>query len=378
MAVHKIRKGLTLPIQGAPEQAIDDARPPDRVALVAADSIGMKPTMHVTAGDEVRRGQLLFEDKKTPGVRYTAIAGGRITAVNRGAQRVLQSVVIELDDDERAGKAESVGFAADTGKDPAELDGDQVRDLLVESGLWTAIRTRPFSKVADPQTRPRSIFVTACDSSPLAPAIDVVLAGREEDFERGLVALSKLTEGPVYVCTAPGANLRVPSDGRIRVEEFTGPHPAGTVGVHIHLLDPVCRGKLVWNVGCQDVAAMGKLFAGGGLDPTRIVALAGPPVTKPRLLRTRLGAAIDQLVTDELAEGEMRIISGSVLSGRAAQGDIHGYLGRYHQQVSVLAEGRDREFMGWAMPGFGKFSTLGAYASILLPGKKYAFTTNAQ
>ncbi len=375
MPVHKIKKGLTLPIQGEPEQVVEAAAPPRHVALTAADYHGMKPTMQVQEGDEVRRGQLLFEDKKTPGVRYTAPGSGRVTAVHRGARRALQSVVIELDADERAGKGESVRFAADTGKHPAGLSGDEVAELLVESGLWAALRTRPFSKVADPATRPRSIFVTAIDTHPLAADPAVVLAGSQEPFERGLAALGKLTEGEVFVCTAPGTELPLP-DGRFRREEFLGPHPAGTVGLHVHLLDPVDRGKLVWHVGYQDVVAIGTLFGGGGLDVKRVVSLAGPPVGRPRLLATRLGASLDDLTAGETAGEDLRVISGSVFSGRQAQGGVLGYLGRYHQQVSVLCEGREREFLGWLAPGSGKFSTLNTFASRLMPGKKLPFTTS--
>lgn len=382
MALHKIRKGLRLPIVGEPEQRVDDGKVPARVALVAADYHGLRPTMHVQAGDQVKRGQLLFEDKKTPGVRFTAIAGGRVAAVNRGAKRALQSVVVELDEDERAGRAATVRFSADHGKHPGSMTEDQVKELLIESGLWTAIRARPFSKVAAPETRPKSIFVTAMDSNPLAAEPAVVLAGRGDDFERGLAALSKLTDGPVHVCTAPGggAGLQVPKDDRFRVEEFAGPHPAGTVGVHIHVLDPVDRRKLVWHVGYQDVAAIGRLFDRGELDVGRVIALAGPAVARPRLLRTRLGAATGDLVDGEVdgealaAEG-LRLISGSVLSGRKAGGEIHGFLGRYHQQLSVLREDHEREFIGWLMPGANKFSTLNLFLSKLMPGKKFELTT---
>ncbi len=384
MAVHKIKKGLSLPIEGEPQQVTEDAPVPGRVALVAADYHGMKPTMHVQAGDGVRRGQLLFEDKKTPGVRFTAIAGGKVTAVNRGARRALQSVVIELDDGERAGKADTVRFSADTGEHPAELSGDQVKELLLESGLWTALRARPFSKVADPARAPHSIFVTAVDTNPLAADPAVVLQGREDDFERGVAALLKLTEGKVYICAASGTSWPVPRDARVQVEEFSGPHPAGTVGLHIHRLDPVDRHKVVWHLGYQDAIAIGKLFHRGELDVSRVVSLAGPRVTRPRLLRTRVGASIDDLVRGETGDGagdegtakrEDRWISGSVLSGRSAQGEIHGFLGRYHTQVSVLAEGREREFLGWMAPGASKFSTTKSFLSSLLPGKKYGMTT---
>ncbi len=382
MALHKIRKGLRLPITGEPEQRIDDGRAPSRVALVAADYHGMRPTMHVQAGDPVRRGQLLFEDKKAPGVRYTAIASGKVTAVNRGAKRALESVVIELDEAERAGKGETMRFSSDHGKHPGSLSEDQVKELLVESGMWTALRARPFGKVPVPESRPHSIFVTAMDSHPLAPDPAVVLQGRGDDFERGLAALGKLTDGPVYICTAAGAGagLQVPKEDRFRVEEFTGPHPAGTVGVHIHTLDPVHRAKRVWYIGYQDVAALGRLFDRGELDVNRVVALAGPAVERPRLVRTRVGASTDTLCDGEvdgqaLADGGLRLISGSVLSGRKAQGETRGFLGRYHNQLSVLREDREREFIGWLLPGANKFSTLNLFLSKLMPGKKFEFTT---
>lgn len=375
MAVHKIKKGLNLPISGLPEQKIENARTPSHVACLAADFLGLKATMHVKPGDEVRRGQLLFEDKKMPGVRYTAMASGKVVAVNRGERRALQSVVIALDEDERRGKAGAIRFASDTGKHPAELTGAQVKELLVESGLWIALRARPFSKVADPGQQPRSIFVTATDTSPLAADPAVVMAGDEEAFERGLVAVSKLTDGKVYVCASRGSRLTLPEVARVQKEEFEGPHPAGTVGLHIHLLDPVDRHKLVWHLGYQDVIAIGKLFTNGELDVSRVIALAGPAVKRPRLLRARLGAATDPLVDGELEDGDLRVLSGSVLSGRRATGDVLGYLGRYHQQISVIREGREREFLGWLAPGLGKFSMVRAFAAGFLPQKKLGLTS---
>ena len=380
MALHKIKKGLSLPITGEPEQVIGDGAQPSRVALVAGDYHGMRPTMHVQVGDSVRRGQLLFEDKKTPGVRFTAIASGRVAGVNRGAKRALQSVVIDLDEEERSGRGSTVRFSADSGKHPSSLSEDQVRDLLVESGLWTAFRTRPFSKVADPETRPRSIFVTAADSNPLAPDPAVVLQGRGDDFERGLAAIAKLAEDAVYICTGPGVEPQVPKDGNFRVEQFAGPHPSGTAGVHIHTLDPVDRKKLVWYLGYQDVLSIGRLFERGELDVSRVISLAGPAVDRPRLIRTRVGVATDDLVKGEvdaaaLDGGHLRLISGSVLSGRTAQGAELGFLGRYHNQLSVLREDRERELLGWMGPGASKFSTLNLFLSRLMPGKKFDFTT---
>jgi Na+-transporting NADH:ubiquinone oxidoreductase subunit A len=351
------------------------------VALLGADYVGLRPTMHVEVGDDVQRGQLLFEDKKVPGVRYTAPAAGRIAAINRGERRAFQSVVIDLASSElgRRGAGEQVSFRAFTGKHPSELTRDETRDLLLESGMWTALRGRPFSRVADPDDRPHSIFVTAVDSHPLAPSTLPILEGHSGAFERGLLVLAKLTEGVVFVCTDRSTVVELPTgaDGqRFRLERFVGPHPSGTVGLHIHRLDPVNRKKTVWHLGLQDVIAIGKLFETGELHVERIVSLAGPAVTRPCLIRTRLGASTDDVVEGELAEGENRVISGSVFCGRKASGEVHGYLGRYAQQISVLREGREREFLGWFTPGLEKFSVSSTFLSKWIPGKRFDFTTS--
>ena len=376
MSLHTIKKGLDLPLAGAPEQQIHTAGQPTRVALIADDYVGMKPTMYVQPGDAVRRGQLLFEDKKTPRVRYTAPAGGTVAAVNRGERRALLSVVIELDEAERAGGNDCVPFESFTGKPAADLSREQVTDLLIESGMWTSIRQRPFSRVANPEEPPAAIFVTAMDSNPHAPSVDVALKGREADFERGLQAVSKLTEGTVYVCTAPGSSVRVPSGSKFSGEEFAGPHPAGTAGVHIHYLMPVDRKRTVWYLNYQDVAAIGALFGSGALDVERVISLAGPSVKQPRLVRTRIGTSLDELVEGQIEGGEQRVISGSVLSGRKAEGEIEGFLGRFHLQVSVLLEGRHRELIGWLLPGPTKFSTINTYIGKFIPGQRFRMTTN--
>ena len=375
---HKFRRGLRLPITGEPVQTVETAPPTRYVALVAADYVGLRPTMHVSVGDTVARGQLLFEDKTTPGVRYTAPSAGAVAAIHRGARRALQSVVIEQSRAEREGREpEASAFRAYSGRHPSGLTDDDVRALLVESGQWAALRARPYSRVADPATRPHSIFVTATDTNPLAPAIDAVVAGRVAAFERGLAALSRLTDGPVYVCTGPETALEVPTSDQIRHEVFEGPHPTGTVGLHIHTLDAVDRHKVVWHTGVQDTVAIGRLFETGALEASRIISLGGPPVRRPRLLRTRLGASTDELVAHEVEAGaELRLISGSVFSGRRAAGEVDGYVGRYHQQVSVLAEGRAREFLGWLGPGLKKFSTTNTFASTLFPGRRLALTTS--
>jgi Na+-transporting NADH:ubiquinone oxidoreductase subunit A len=371
LTLHRSKKGLDLPIAGEPDATLDVSKRPTRVAIVGEDYPGLRPTMFVKLGDTVRTGQLLFEDKTTAGVRHTSPGTGTIRAIHRGERRSFQSIVVEL-----SGAAEAASFSSFRGTEGQKLSRSEVRDLLLESGEWTALRARPFGRVADPAIVPHSIFVTAVDTNPLAPEVDAVLASQSSSFERGLHAIATLTEGPVFVCTSRDTKVGVPGGGRFRHERFQGPHPSGTVGYHIHRLDPVDRKKTVWYVGCQDVAAIGHLFETGTLQLERVVSLAGPAVRKPRLLRIRRGAWLDELVAGELAEGETRVISGSVLSGRRAMGETLGYLGRYHSQVSALAEYRGRDFLGWLTPGLKEFSVQPAFLSSLFPGTRFAMNTS--
>jgi Na+-transporting NADH:ubiquinone oxidoreductase subunit A len=368
-ANYRVKRGLDLPISGSPRQAIEDAQPVQHVAVLGPDFVGMRPTMAVAEGDDVKLGQVLFEDKKQPGVLHTAPGSGKVVAVNRGAKRVLQSVVIELCGD----AAED--FSAYARPAVEDLTAEQVREGLIRSGLWVGLRTRPFSRSPAPDSVPRAIFVNAMDTNPLAADPQVVLAGHEDAFGAGLVALSKLTEGAVYVCKAPGASIPAAESQSVQVAEFAGPHPAGLSGTHIHFLDPVGPGRTVWTVGYQDVMAMGHLFTTGQLRPDRVVAVAGPMASRPRLVRTRIGACISEGFGGEATEGDVRTISGPVLQGRTAQGALD-YLGRFHLQVSLLAEGHERELLGWQMPGLNKFSAKIIFASRLLSGKKFAMTTS--
>ncbi len=370
MALIKIKKGLDVPIAGAPEQVVFDANSPKTVALVGFDYVGMKPTLAVAVGDHVKIGQPLFSDKKMAGVTFTAPAAGKVTAVNRGAKRVFQSLVIERDD-----KEEEITFKSYPENKLAELKPEEVKTNLQESGLWTALRARPFGKTADPAETPNSIFITAMDTNPLAPSMEKVLEGLETDFKNGLTLLSKLTEGTLYLCKAPGSTIPTADIPRLSVQEFAGPHPAGLVGTHIHFLDPVHREKTVWYIDARDVAAVGKLFTTGKLWLERIVSLAGPSVEKPRLIRTRIGACIDDLAAGQLDDGKIRTVSGSVLSGRTAAGPL-AFLGRYHQQITALEEPPKRQFLGWLSPGFNLYSAKRILLSALMPGKKFNFNTD--
>jgi Na+-transporting NADH:ubiquinone oxidoreductase subunit A len=326
----------------------------------------MKPTMLVTEGDKVKKGQIIFTDKKTEGVNYTAPASGTVIAINRGARRVFQSLVISVEGNE------SETFAAYSGSELKSLERSKVVDNLVNSGLWTSFRTRPFSKVPEIASVPNSIFVTAIDTNPLAASPEVVLADQAEAFADGLTVLTRLTEGKVFLCKAPGAKIPTTSD--VTVEEFSGVHPAGLAGTHIHFLDPVSDKKTVWSVNYQDVVAIGKLFVTGELSVERVIALAGPQVKKPRLVRTQIGASLDGLLAGELAEGDNRVISGSVLSGRNAFGAF-AFLGRYHNQVSVLLEGRERQMMHYLRAGVEKHSIMNVFLSKLTGKKSFDMTT---
>jgi len=373
--VHKIKKGLDLPIAGKPEQVIDPCPPVAHVGLVASDYPGLRARFEVEVGQRVRLGERLFHDKRMPGVTFTAPAAGTVNAIHRGERRALISVVIEISPRADTGSEERVAFDSYTGAAPESLDPEAVRALLLESGLWTSFRTRPFSRIPDPVASPSAIFVTAMDSHPLAPDPDVVLAGQERDFDAGLHAVGRLTSGPKYLCTGPHSSLTPPAGGAFSHHRFEGPHPAGTAGLHIHLLEPVHRNKTVWHVGYQDVAAIGRLFRSGMLDSTRVVALAGPGVKRPRLLRTRLGASLAELTAGELADGEQRVVSGSVLGGRGVTCAADGWLGRFHQQVTVLPEGRERELFGWLRPGRDIFSVTNAFLSGFNRRRPLAFTT---
>jgi len=366
MAEHRIRKGLDLPLAGAPAQRIERAPAVRRVALLGADTIGLRPSLAVQPGDAVQRGQLLYEHRKLPGLRFTSPAAGTVRAVHRGERRAFVSLVIDVADGD--GPDAQVAFASQP-RDAASASAEAIRALLLESGLWESWRTRPYSHVPAPDGQPAAVFVTAIDTHPHAPDPQVVLAGRGEDFELGLNAIGRMlpAQVPVYLCVAPGSTIAAGTRSRAERHEFAGPHPAGTPGLHMHLLHPVGPGRVAWHIGYQDVAAIGHLLGSGRLDVGRVIALAGPAVKAPRLLHTRLGASIAELAAGELEAGELRVLSGSVLDGRVAMGEADGFLGRHHRQVAALHEGRERELLGWITPQAHKYSVwnvvLGHFAS---------------
>jgi Na+-transporting NADH:ubiquinone oxidoreductase subunit A len=379
MTEHIIKKGLDLPLSGPPAQEVHPAQAVTHVGLLGHDYPGMKPRMHVQVGDHVRRGQRLFSDRKTEGVHFTAPAAGEVVAIHRGERRAFQSLVIRMTESERVGAPTEDDFApiatpierAETIAEPA------LRDLLTETGLWTALRARPFDRVPSPSERCSALFVTAIDTNPLAARPEVVLEGQEDAFLEGLRALRKLTDGSVFVCAGPRFRLDPSDIEQVELHVFKGPHPAGLVGTHIHELCPVHRGRTVWHIGYQDVIALGHLLTEGRLAVDRVVALAGPVVHAPCLVKTRLGASVLELTAGEVdGSVEARLVSGSALFGHAAGDEVSGYLNRYHNQVTALAEGRERELFGWLTPGADRFSTVRAFLSSWLPKKTFALTTS--
>ncbi|MDO3378697.1 Na(+)-translocating NADH-quinone reductase subunit A [Geoalkalibacter halelectricus] len=357
MKTIRIRRGLDIPLAGAPEQVIDSGPFVRRVAVLGPDYPGIKPAMDVAEGDSVRAGQALFTDKRWPRVHYPAPVSGRVTTIHRGPKRVLLGVEIAVEGEDEP-RFESYPQGRLEGLSRAEV----VENLLA-SGLWTALRRRPFNAVPDPEEQPAAVFVTAMATDPLAADPQVVIGERRQEFADGLRVLGHLSSGPLYVCQAPGADL--PLAGRAEAVAFAGPHPAGLPGTHIHHLHPAHLERSAWHIGYQDVIAVGHLFTSGALLNERVVALGGPGMRRPRLVRTLAGAHLGDLLRDELHEGAQRIVSGSPLSGHAAR-DALAFLGRYHQQVCALPEAASQSPpLGWLRPGFGAFSARRLFAGAL-------------
>ncbi|HBE70659.1 MAG TPA: NADH:ubiquinone reductase (Na(+)-transporting) subunit A [Planctomycetaceae bacterium] len=365
----EIGRGLDLPIGGEPSSDVE-VKEVSQVALVADDYIGMRPTLLVGEGDQVQLGQPIFEDKKTEGVIYTSPASGRVHSINRGEKRRFLSLIIDKDGDQQ-----SVEFKSHDQGQIANLGRDAIVKQLVQSGLWTCIRNRPFSRVPSPSATPAAIFVNAMDSNPLAVNPATVIEESSEAFLAGVELLSKLTEGPTYLARRPNSGIPGDTIRGLQIAEFDGPHPAGLVGTHMHFLKPASLERVNWYVNYQDAIAIGNLFLTGRLDLSRVISLGGPSVTKPRIVRTQVGASLAQITDGELNEGDHRIVSGSVLCGRNAESPTD-YLGRFHLQVSCLEEGHKREFLGWQMPGFNRYSVTRAFAGAWAGPDKFSLTTS--
>ena len=365
----KIKKGLNIPINGEPAEEINDSKNSRSVAVLGDDYVGMKPTMLVEEGDEVRLGQVLFEDKKNPGVIFTSPAGGKIESINRGDRRALQSVVIEIAKDE-----ESLEFKSFSENELAKTTSDEVRKQLINSGMWTSFRTRPYSKIPPIDSSPSNLFISTLDTQPLSPNPEKIINLKKDSFDFGLLVLKTLLDCPIHISIAEHSNLSISEDDNIKLHTISGPHPAGLVGTQMHFISPASLSNINWSIGYQDLIAVGQLFKTGKIDVERIISIAGPQVNNPAYFKTRLGACSDEITAGELTQRENRVISGSVISGREAIGP-YAYLGRYHNQISVIAEpnSKDREFMNWLTPGPRKFSKIPLFLSSLFPKKIFKF-----
>ncbi len=365
----RIKKGLDIPIYGTPAEDIVDSKKSRSVAVLGNDYVGMKPTMLVEEGDSVTLGQPLFEDKKNPGVLITSPAGGKIEAINRGDRRALQSIVIEVETEEKAEQ-----FNSFSNEDLVSASSDSVRQQLISSGMWTAFRTRPYSKIPSVDSSPSNVFISVLDTEPLSPDPEKIVNPRIDDFNFGILVLKQLVDCPIHLSVSEISTLEITEDDQVKKHRFSGPHPAGLVGTHMHFISPASLSNVNWTIGYQDLIAIGSLFKTGCVSTERVIALSGPQVNEPRYIKTRLGACTDELTAGELTQRENRIISGSVISGREAIGS-YAYLGRYHNQVSVIAEpnSRDREFMNWLTPGPRKFSKIPLFLSSIFPKKIFKF-----
>ena len=367
----KVKKVLNVPISGTPADSLDASKKVRSVALLGSDYNGMKPTMLVEEGNSVKIGQALFEDKKNPGVIFTSPAGGKIESINRGARRTLQSVVIEIADNE-----ESVDFLPYSIEDLEIGNSAQIKRQLVNSGLWTSFRTRPFSKIPAINSIPANIFITAIDTNPLSANVDLIINLNKDYFKAGLKVIKTLTENNIHLCVGVDFSLSLDEDNTIIEQVFEGPHPAGLAGTHMHFLSPATLTNINWSINYQDVISFGELFLTGKLPNKKIISLAGPQVLKPRHVETRIGACTDEICAGELTHRDNRIISGSVINGREAIGP-YAYLGKYHSQISVVCESSkvDREFMNWLNPGPRKFSQIPLFTSSLFRRKEFKFKT---
>jgi Na+-transporting NADH:ubiquinone oxidoreductase subunit A len=365
--IYFVKKGLDIKLIGEAEKTIVDLDA-KRFAIKPPDFIGCFPKMLIKEGDSVKAGTPLFFDKYRENIIYTSPISGKFVELKRGAKRKILELIIESD-----GKFESIDFGS---AEISSLDKTVVVEKMLKSGVWPLLRQRPYSVIANPDDSPKSIFVTAFDSSPLAPDFDLLVQGREEEFQTGLDVLAKLTTGKVHLNTHKELNSsQVFSSARnVQVNTFAGPHPSGNVSVHISRIDPINKGDVVWYINTQDVITIGTLFSTGKYDSTRVVALTGSEVMNPKYYRAHIGANITNMVVNNINGDNNRYISGTVLTGTKIESD--GFLGFYDAQITVIPEGDYYEFFGWVLPGFGKWSFSKTFPAFLSPNKKYRLDTN--
>lgn len=365
----KIRRGVDIKLKGIAEKLYDSSGiTTTEIALKPSDFPTLVPKLTVKVGDKVKAGSPLFCNKENEKMLFTSPVSGEVIDVIRGEKRKIEEVRVKAD-------AEIKYISFKTGE-VNSLSKEGIIDNLLKSGVWPFIRQRPFDVIANPEDSPKAIHITAFDSSPLAPDYDFLVHNNGDLFQLGIDVLAKLVEGKIHlnVCGNNNPDIIFKSAKGVQVNNIFGPHPAGNVGVQAHRIDPVNKGEAVWVLRAIDVLTIGRLFAEGKYDASRIVALTGSQVSTPKYYKTIIGSKIDQIVKNNTKEGNNRYISGNVLTGTKISQD--GYLGFYDYQITVLPEGGEAEFFGWMMPGFKKFSLSKTFFSWLMPGKKYELDTN--
>ncbi|MBS2097886.1 Na(+)-translocating NADH-quinone reductase subunit A [Carboxylicivirga linearis] len=365
--VIKIKKGLNIQLAGKADNVFGQAELPELFAVKPTDFHGVVPKMAIKVGDKVKAGTVLFYDKYRPEIKFVSPVSGELLAVNRGERRKILEVVVKSDGTDAAEQFEPAKAS--------ELSKEQVVEKLQVAGLWPFIRKRPYDIIADASETPKAFYISAFDSAPLAPDFDFVLTGQEEALQEGIDVIKRLCDNVHLGVRNDAASKVINSLKGVTIHSFEGPHPVGNVGVQIHHTMPINKGEVVWVAQPQDIVAIGKLFAEGKYDSNRVVVLAGSEVEKKAYYRTKLGASISTLIKDNVSNnGTLRYISGNVLTG--TQIDNDGYIGAYHSQVTVIPEGDYFEFMGWAAPGFGKFSVSRTFFSWMCKNKEYALDAN--
>lgn len=369
--VIKIRRGLNIPLLGSAERILQKPPGAPEYAVKPTDFHGLVPKMMVEEGTRVKAGSPLFFDKYNPDVVFTSPVSGVYRQLVRGAKRRILEVRIEPDREN-----DYVDFGAGQ---PSSMSRDQITKKLLQSGLWPVIRQRPYSVIANTNDKPRAIFISGFKTVPLAPDLDFFVYNQENEFQLGLDVLGRLTDGDVHLsihAKETGSKAFLEATG-VRIHRFTGPHPAGNVGIQIHHIRPVNKGEVVWYVDVQDVIAIGRLFSKGIYDAQKIVALTGSEVLKPRYYKILRGAQITAFTGNNIREEEdtrLRYISGDVLSGEKITPD--GFIGFYDDQLTVIPEGDKPELLGWLIPKINKFSVSRTFFSFMMPWKKYRLNTN--
>ena len=365
----KIRNGLNIKLAGEAEKKISALPIPETFALKPPNFSNVSPRLLVKEGEDIQIGTPLFSDKANESILFCAPVSGEILEVVRGEKRKILEIKILADKE-----ADYINFDK---VNPNDLSRETILESLLNAGVWPFIRQRPFGIIANPADKPKSIFISAYDTNPLAPDINFLLRGGEDDFKTGLDALRILTDGKVHlnISADESSSTFFKEHTGVVINRISGPHPAGNVGVQIHHIDPVNKGDVVWYLYPQDVLIVGRLFNHGKFDASRVVALTGSQVKDPKYYRTIVGTSIKSILADGgLKAGENRIISGNVLTGKQIAAD--GYLNFYDSQITVIPEGHHPEFMGWLKPGFEKYSMSRTFFSWLSPKKAHHLDTN--